>query len=595
VGLTPFNSALWTCQSYDFKGNVTSRPPLTGGPAFTYTWDAFDRLKSAARSGMTTVNTTYDAGGRLLKRTQGSEKTTNYWLGLNKIAEERWGDEAGADDPVFRPSAEAHGDNLDNEPSAEPETDGWGFYQDTGNGDAEYKTDSERGRVLHLSTTDSGDLDGKFIVGDFPYAETRNPNDVAFEDTIRRHLGLWVKNENTGNPYEIWVMIITDVRARQIIFKTATGTDAMDGANNPRYHIGTSYNDGEWHYLEFDLDPWLNVLLPSETILTVNAVRLFGKDLYVDDITLSGGALEKSYALIPGAAIGGYLGVQSGEAGGDAGASTPAWSRWHHHYNDLGTVIAATDEDGAKIGVYTPDFWGNYHAGVETQSQLAALYESLDADDETIADLLRANALLLDLDPRPDSMGLTSKFFDEDAELYYFTARWFDPSRGSWLSEDPSRLNGPNRYLFNLASPVDRIDADGELSWAVWGLIGGTIIAAWLSWPDIREARYYYAEMVHLTFRFLDACGHISPALRAQVWADNELRALDINVVRFDPSYAFEECPDEHCIYAIENLAGFMGDRVNLTEIAEAGAIPGTSGLPMLIWNAIAPVINRIL
>jgi hypothetical protein len=53
------------------------------------------------------VNYTYDAQGRLLKRTKGtggSELTTiNYWLGLNKIAEERWGGEVGKSYQVFRP------------------------------------------------------------------------------------------------------------------------------------------------------------------------------------------------------------------------------------------------------------------------------------------------------------------------------------------------------------------------------------------------------------------------------------------------------------------------------------------------------------
>jgi RHS repeat-associated protein len=257
---TAAGTALWTGDfdmAYDFKGNVTSRPPLTGEATFTYTWDAFDRLKSAARSGMTTVNTIQDAGGALEK----------------------------------------------------------------------------------------------------------------------------------------------------------------------------SY-----------------ALIP--------------------------GALEKSYALIPGAAIGGYLGVQSGEAGGDAGASTPAWSRWHHHYNDLGTVIAATDEDGAKIGVYTPDFWGNYRESIETET-LQALRDSLDAssldaDDETIAELLRANGLTLELDPRPDTLGLTSKFFDDWAGLYYFGARWYDPERGRWISEEPLGLDGPNRYHFGFNSPLDGFDVDG-LSWRIGG------------------------------------------------------------------------------------------------------------------------------
>jgi YD repeat-containing protein len=76
--------------AYDFRGNVTSRPPLAGGNAFAYTWDAYDRLTQSSRTGGATVGYKYDVGGRLLRRGSSASGTTyNYWLGLNKLAEER--------------------------------------------------------------------------------------------------------------------------------------------------------------------------------------------------------------------------------------------------------------------------------------------------------------------------------------------------------------------------------------------------------------------------------------------------------------------------------------------------------------------------
>ena len=81
------------------------------------------------------------------KQHSSAEATTvNYWLGLNKIAEERWGAEGGKDDPLVRAGTEA---------SAEPESDGWAIMTSGGgNRDMAYATDAARGKVLHL-TTDS--------------------------------------------------------------------------------------------------------------------------------------------------------------------------------------------------------------------------------------------------------------------------------------------------------------------------------------------------------------------------------------------------------------------------------------------------------
>lgn len=40
-------------------------------------------------------------------------------------------------------------------------------------------------------------------------------------------------------------------------------------------------------------------------------------------------------------------------------------------------------------------------------------------------------------------------------------ARWLDPERGRWISEEPVGLDGPNLYHFNFNNPVNRIDEDG--------------------------------------------------------------------------------------------------------------------------------------
>jgi RHS repeat-associated protein len=160
----------------------------------------------------------------------------------------------------------------------------------------------------------------------------------------------------------------------------------------------------------------------------------------VDDIILSNadaGMVEtRSYQLIPDAAIGGYLAAHKQTSSG----ATATTDQWYYHYNDLGTVMATTDAAGADIGIYEPDFYGNYRVV---------------------------------LGARPDSLGLTSKFFDSDAGLYYFNARWYDSARGIWLSKDPlgQWSDSLNLYAFVQNNPCIYIDPTGKICWTCFGCI----------------------------------------------------------------------------------------------------------------------------
>jgi len=106
----------------------------------------------------------YDALGRLLRRianpgTAGEEVTVNYWLGLSKLAEEHWGDEAGRDGVIFRPDEELH---------ATPEQAGWGAvsWQSQPNAAIAYTTDTLRGKVTRIWATDQ--TSARYIIGDRP-------------------------------------------------------------------------------------------------------------------------------------------------------------------------------------------------------------------------------------------------------------------------------------------------------------------------------------------------------------------------------------------------------------------------------------------
>ncbi len=54
----------------------------------------------------------------------------------------------------------------------------------------------------------------------------------------------------------------------------------------------------------------------------------------------------------------------------------------------------------------------------------------------------------------------TGKDYDEDTDLYYFNARWYDASTGRFITEDPAR-DGQNWYTYTFNNPLKYIDPTG--------------------------------------------------------------------------------------------------------------------------------------
>ena len=65
---------------------------------------------------------------------------------------------------------------------------------------------------------------------------------------------------------------------------------------------------------------------------------------------------------------------------------------------------------------------------------------------------------------------------DEYTGLYYARARWYDPTLGRFLSEDPAGLaGGVNPYTFADNDPINGSDPSGLFSGGIFGRIGSTI------------------------------------------------------------------------------------------------------------------------
>ncbi len=56
--------------------------------------------------------------------------------------------------------------------------------------------------------------------------------------------------------------------------------------------------------------------------------------------------------------------------------------------------------------------------------------------------------------------------------LYYERARWYSPSLGTWISQDPLQyINGANTYQYVGSSPVGRVDPSGKSLGDILGYI----------------------------------------------------------------------------------------------------------------------------
>lgn len=131
-----------------------------------------------------------------------------------------------------------------------------------------------------------------------------------------------------------------------------------------------------------------------------------------------------SYLRNPNAAggIGGIINTQV--------LSPQAAPEIYYSYDGLGSVTNLSDTSGANLQSYNYDAFGNAQVS------------------------------------QPGGIANTHQFLTKETDpsgLIYFGARYYDPSIGRFITQDPSGMaNGPNMYLYCLNNPVNFID--------LWGL-----------------------------------------------------------------------------------------------------------------------------
>jgi RHS repeat-associated protein len=160
----------------------------------------------------------------------------------------------------------------------------------------------------------------------------------------------------------------------------------------------------------------------------------------VDDVTLSPGAMERSYQAFVGGGTGEYLGMQVGGYGG--------FKKYYFHNDERGSLLALSDDTGATLNGYTYDGFGNY----------------LTSDNNDYPIEYGINGKFCDIGLRRSKFDETVADYDTrtGCGLYYFGARWYDFERGRWVSHEPlGYAGGSNLYQFNFNNPYAWMDPNG--------------------------------------------------------------------------------------------------------------------------------------
>ena len=140
-------------------------------------------------------------------------------------------------------------------------------------------------------------------------------------------------------------------------------------------------------------------------------------------------------------------------AGSGAGLSQSA-GKYFYLKDALGSVTDITDSSGNIVQRYNYSSFGGI-LNIKTAS----------GSDVTSSA------------PVSTSYTFTGREWDEDVSLYYYRARWYDPSVGRFLQvhPDPGKLLNPasvvNSYIYVQNKPTAFIDPNGRIPWLVIAII----------------------------------------------------------------------------------------------------------------------------
>ena len=149
---------------------------------------------------------------------------------------------------------------------------------------------------------------------------------------------------------------------------------------------------------------------------------------------------------------------------------------WYYFINNAqGTPVLILDESGGTISRVNLDEWGNVGQliGPASEVNYTEKKAALSQQGSGYASLCVRRVLVSRLCGEHGEANLKLP----ETGLYYFNQRYYDPSLGRFLTEDPAG-QGLNPYAYAGNSPLMYVDPDGEWFWLAGMIIGG-VIGGW--------------------------------------------------------------------------------------------------------------------
>ncbi|MCR1795529.1 RHS repeat-associated core domain-containing protein [Leptospira sp. id769339] len=180
----------------------------------------------------------------------------------------------------------------------------------------------------------------------------------------------------------------------------------------------------------------------------------------LDELMNNGGSGTAPWDLLPLAVSGNTPSVDSppgdgGTTDGGTVSGTPVPGMVFFHPDQMGSITMATNGEGNALS--GGDMPGASHISYKP-------YGEIDRTDSSGPDVFRYK--------------YTSQVEDRDSGLYYYNARYYDPTIARFLQADtaifPNRTQGFNRYMYTEGNPIRFGDASGNnistpLAWAIVG------------------------------------------------------------------------------------------------------------------------------
>lgn len=153
------------------------------------------------------------------------------------------------------------------------------------------------------------------------------------------------------------------------------------------------------------------------------------------------------------------------------------------HY--LGTDEPLAILHGATISYYQADGLGSITSLSDSKGNLVSTYEY-----DSFGNLLASTGSV------SNPFRFTGREFDAETGLYFYRARYYDPSIGRFISEDPIRSSW-SAYTYVRNNPVNYVDPTGEF------LVAGPILVAVVYGPAIMVTAYRFAPYFPIAGDFL--------------------------------------------------------------------------------------------